>query len=317
MEHRRELVDALTGPFVERAAELGLAGPVSIAYRPRSNARSAEELEGSCASAWTPTSIAASPCTGHIATTWCCTRPRRDLRRYGSQGQQRLGLLALLLGGARRAARRSRHQPRDAARRRAQRARPRTPAAAAGHARGPRPDPHLDGGRARPGERGGRLAARAAGRGGRREPRPPRRSREPPPRPLADACPACARGWRPRRCSAGSRRLGRPPATEVARHSEPVSERGGVVTVRVRIGVWAAELAACLGAPRAPQRRPRAPGRQVREIRFVRRGTESTLRRRLGAPLESSLRCAFFRITRGKFQRPRAPDLAPNLLEFT
>ena len=29
---------------------------------------------------------------------------------------------------------------------------------------------------------------------------------------------------------------------EVARHSEPVSERGGVVTVRCESGVWAAEL---------------------------------------------------------------------------
>ena len=97
------------------AAQLG-------AHAPRSWRRS-------CASASTPISSAASRCTARTATTSCCVPARRDLRRYGSQGQQRLGLLALLLAERDVLRDRPRHESGDAARRRAQRARPRPPGA--------------------------------------------------------------------------------------------------------------------------------------------------------------------------------------------
>ena len=35
MDHRRELVEALAGPFEQRALELGLPAPTKLAYRPR------------------------------------------------------------------------------------------------------------------------------------------------------------------------------------------------------------------------------------------------------------------------------------------
>ena len=56
---------------------------------------------------------------------------------------------------------------------------------------------------------------------------------------------------------------------EIARHSEPVSERGGVITVRCSSGVWAAELSAM--SPQLLERLNGARGadRKVHEIRFV------------------------------------------------
>ena len=44
-----------------------------------------------------PISTAVSPATGRTATIWRRSAEGRDLRTYGSQGQQRLALLALLL----------------------------------------------------------------------------------------------------------------------------------------------------------------------------------------------------------------------------
>jgi predicted nucleic acid-binding Zn ribbon protein len=56
---------------------------------------------------------------------------------------------------------------------------------------------------------------------------------------------------------------------EIARHSEPASEQDGVVTVRCRSGVWAAELSMMSRQLLERLNATRAPGRQVREIRFV------------------------------------------------
>ena len=75
----------------------------------------------------TATSSAASPATGRTATTSPPTRDGRDLRAYGSQGQQRLALLALLLAEREAIARQPRRLAADAARRRDERARPRPP----------------------------------------------------------------------------------------------------------------------------------------------------------------------------------------------
>ncbi len=97
MEHRRELVEALSGPFVQRAAELGLAGPVSIAYRPRSNAHTAAELEDELRERLDADLDRGFTMHGPHRDDLVLHAAGRDLRRYGSQGQQRLGLLSLLL----------------------------------------------------------------------------------------------------------------------------------------------------------------------------------------------------------------------------
>jgi predicted nucleic acid-binding Zn ribbon protein len=56
---------------------------------------------------------------------------------------------------------------------------------------------------------------------------------------------------------------------EIARHSEPVSEKDGVVTVRCNSGVWAAELSMMSRQLLERLNEARAGDRQVREIRFV------------------------------------------------
>jgi predicted nucleic acid-binding Zn ribbon protein len=56
---------------------------------------------------------------------------------------------------------------------------------------------------------------------------------------------------------------------EIARHSAPVSERAGVVTVRCSSGVWAAELAGMSGQLLERLNAARGPDRKVAEIRFV------------------------------------------------
>lgn len=97
MADRASAVSAIDGAFAAFADELGLEGGASIAYRPRSRATEATELarelservEGDLERGF----------TGHgpHRDDLVLARADRDLRAYGSQGQQRLGLLALLL----------------------------------------------------------------------------------------------------------------------------------------------------------------------------------------------------------------------------
>jgi DNA replication and repair protein RecF len=97
MADRARLVEELAEPFVQRAEDLGLDGDPAIAYRPRSSAPDAaalaaelrERREGDLARGF----------TGHgpHRDELVLRRRGRDLRAFGSQGQQRLGLLALLL----------------------------------------------------------------------------------------------------------------------------------------------------------------------------------------------------------------------------
>ncbi len=87
----------LREPFAQRAAQLGLSGEATLEYRPRSRAESGGARAPSCASACTATSSAASPATDRTATSSRFLRDGRELRAYGSQGEQRLALLALLL----------------------------------------------------------------------------------------------------------------------------------------------------------------------------------------------------------------------------
>ncbi|MGI8728067.1 MAG: DNA replication/repair protein RecF [Solirubrobacterales bacterium] len=105
---RAASAELLAEPFVIAAGELGLEGEASLTYRPRTDELDRDEIRVELErrreadrrrgySAWGP----------HLDEI-VLARDGRELRRYGSQGEQRLGLLALLfaeraaLGEARR-----------------------------------------------------------------------------------------------------------------------------------------------------------------------------------------------------------------------
>ncbi|MET0762517.1 MAG: DNA replication and repair protein RecF [Thermoleophilaceae bacterium] len=96
MEDRAEAVAGLREPFVDLAARLGLPGAAELRYRPRSAAEDADEL----------TAELAERRSADLERGFTAHGPHRDelqlllegvpLRAYGSQGQQRVALLALL-----------------------------------------------------------------------------------------------------------------------------------------------------------------------------------------------------------------------------
>ena len=96
VEARADAAAELERPFASAAETLGLEGGAGIAYRPRTGDL---DLEGVLAEL-------AARREGDLARGYTGYGPHRDeveisfggrsLRRYGSQGQQRLGLLALL-----------------------------------------------------------------------------------------------------------------------------------------------------------------------------------------------------------------------------
>ena len=97
MDDRRRAIEAVAEEFAQCCAELGLDGEPALAYRPRSRATEPEQLRAELAER--VDSDLERGFTGHgphrddVATV----REGRELRAYGSQGQQRLALLALLL----------------------------------------------------------------------------------------------------------------------------------------------------------------------------------------------------------------------------
>jgi DNA replication and repair protein RecF len=97
MEDRRQAVAALEEPFAECCAQLGLDGGPELRYRPRSRALDVDALAAELAER-TGGDIERG-FTGHgpHRDDLRLAREGRELRAYGSQGQQRLGLLALLL----------------------------------------------------------------------------------------------------------------------------------------------------------------------------------------------------------------------------
>jgi DNA replication and repair protein RecF len=97
MHDRAELVARLGERFVAHAAALGLEGDAELAYRPRSRAEGAEALAAELAER-TDGDIERG-FTGHgpHRDDLSLRRDGRELRSYGSRGQVRLGLLALLL----------------------------------------------------------------------------------------------------------------------------------------------------------------------------------------------------------------------------
>jgi len=97
MQHRSDAVGLLSQHFTTRAAELGLVGPAAIAYRPRSKASDASGLEEELRERLESDLERGFTTHGPHRDDLSLRVADRELRRYGSQGQQRLGLLALLL----------------------------------------------------------------------------------------------------------------------------------------------------------------------------------------------------------------------------
>jgi DNA replication and repair protein RecF len=97
MRDRAEVVARLRGRFSCHAEALGLEGETELAYRPRSRADSPEALAAELAER--TDSDLERGFTGHgpHRDDLALRRDGRELRSYGSRGQVRLGLLALLL----------------------------------------------------------------------------------------------------------------------------------------------------------------------------------------------------------------------------
>jgi DNA replication and repair protein RecF len=96
-DDRARAVDLLHEPFAHRATQLGLGGEVTLEYRPRSRCGGVEEflveLRGRLAAEVERGFGSHGPHRDDLAFL----RDGRELRTYGSQGEQRLALLALLL----------------------------------------------------------------------------------------------------------------------------------------------------------------------------------------------------------------------------
>jgi DNA replication and repair protein RecF len=96
-EHRAAAVERLAEPFAERACQLGLTGAASLDYRPRSRALDEDEFVAEL-QARLPGDLERGFSThGPHRDELAPLRDGRELRLYGSQGEQRLALLALLL----------------------------------------------------------------------------------------------------------------------------------------------------------------------------------------------------------------------------
>ena len=90
------------------------------------------------------------------------------------------------------------------------------------------------------------------------------------PRPLAEALPTLKERLAPRTALADVQEAWEDAAGgDVARHCEPVSEKGGLLTVRCESGVWAAELSMMSGRLLERLNAARGAAPQIREIRFV------------------------------------------------
>jgi DNA replication and repair protein RecF len=97
MADRRRAIELTAEEFSQMCARLGLDQDPAISYRPRSHALSADALVEEFRAR--VDSDLERGFTGHgpHRDDFSITRAGRELRTYGSQGQQRLGLLSLLL----------------------------------------------------------------------------------------------------------------------------------------------------------------------------------------------------------------------------
>jgi DNA replication and repair protein RecF len=97
MADRREAVAITRESFTDVCARLGLDGAPELAYRPRSRATVAAELVEELRARLPADVERGFTDHGPHRDDLVISRDGRSLRTYGSQGQQRLGLLALLL----------------------------------------------------------------------------------------------------------------------------------------------------------------------------------------------------------------------------
>jgi DNA replication and repair protein RecF len=96
-DDRAATVALLAPRFAECAAELGLDGSAELRYKPRSHADSAQTLADELAARVDSDLQRGFTTHGPHRDDLGLARDGRELRAYGSQGEQRLGLLALLL----------------------------------------------------------------------------------------------------------------------------------------------------------------------------------------------------------------------------
>jgi len=97
MRDRAEAVERLRPRFVTHAEDVGLEGEAELAYKPRSKAQDAEALAAELAERVDGDVERGFTGHGPHRDDLSFRRAGRELRAYGSRGQQRLGLLALLL----------------------------------------------------------------------------------------------------------------------------------------------------------------------------------------------------------------------------
>jgi DNA replication and repair protein RecF len=94
---RSETVELLAEPFAERAEELGCNGTLRLEYRPRSRAEDEEEFLSELRARLPRDLERGFSGHGPHRDELALLKDGRELRAYGSQGEQRLALLALLL----------------------------------------------------------------------------------------------------------------------------------------------------------------------------------------------------------------------------
>ncbi len=96
-EDRERVVELLREPFATRATQLGLSGEALMRYRPRSRATDIEEFVAELRERLPGEIECGYSAHGPHRDELAFTRDGRELRSYGSQGELRLALLALLL----------------------------------------------------------------------------------------------------------------------------------------------------------------------------------------------------------------------------
>jgi DNA replication and repair protein RecF len=96
-DDRASVVSMIAGPFAERATQLGLSGEPRLEYRPRSKAIEVEQFVAELQARLSSDLERGFSTHGPHRDELAILRDRRELRSYGSQGEQRLALLALLL----------------------------------------------------------------------------------------------------------------------------------------------------------------------------------------------------------------------------
>ncbi|HEY1687387.1 MAG TPA: DNA replication and repair protein RecF [Solirubrobacteraceae bacterium] len=96
-EGRRKAVAEIAAGFAERCGHLGLAGAATLEYRPASKALDAEQLCSELAERLHADVDRGYTTYGPHRDELAFLRDGRQLRAYGSQGERRIALLALLL----------------------------------------------------------------------------------------------------------------------------------------------------------------------------------------------------------------------------